>query len=76
MNNDNGFYLFIAVVFAMSPQLGVVGPKAQYLVISFFLGKVETLPQFYLNSPQIRREIFLLRYETGQINNLTGKYIM
>ena len=76
MNNDNEVDLFIDAVFAMITQLGVIGPKAQYLVISFFLGKVETLPQFYLNSPQIRSEIFLLRYETGQINNLTGKYIM
>ena len=33
MNNDNGFDLIIAVVFAISTQLGGFGPKSQDLVI-------------------------------------------
>ena len=39
MHNDNGFYLLISVVFAMSPQLGGLGTKYQDLVIPFFLGE-------------------------------------
>ena len=39
MNNDNSFYLIIYVVFAMSPQLGGLGPKYQDLVIYFSLVK-------------------------------------
>ena len=38
MNNDNGFDLLIFVVFSMIPQIGVIGPKPQYLVISFCRG--------------------------------------
>ena len=76
MNNDNVFDLLIAGFFAISPQLGVLGLKAQYLVISFRLGEGETLPRLRLRAIQIRSEIFLLQYETGQINNLTSKYIM
>ena len=76
MNNDNVFDILIAVIFAMSPQLGVLGPKAQYLLISFFIGEVETLPLFHLRYLQIISVIFLSQDKTGQINNLTGKYIM
>ena len=37
MNTDNIFYLLVAVEFAMIPQVGVLGPKAQHLVIYFCL---------------------------------------
>ena len=73
MNNYNGFDLIVAVLFVMSTQLG---DKAQDLLIYFRLGEGETPPQFHLIDIQIRNEIFLLQYETGQINNLTGKYIV
>ena len=39
MNIENGFDLLVAVLFSMSPQLGGIGPKAQDLVIYFFLGE-------------------------------------
>ena len=39
MNNYNVFDLLVAVVLAMSPQLGVLGPKSQDLVIPFCLGE-------------------------------------
>ena len=39
MYYDNGFKLLIEFFFAMSPQLGGLGHKAQDLVISFRLGK-------------------------------------
>ena len=35
MNTDTGFELLVDVVFAMIPQLGLLGPKYQDLVISF-----------------------------------------
>ena len=76
MNNDNRFDLIIAVVFSISPQIGGLGPKAKYLVISFFLNEGETLLKLNRIDLQIRSEIFLLKDETGHINNLTGKYIM
>ena len=76
MNNDNGFDLLIAVVFATSPQLGGLGPKAQDLVIYFRLGEGETLPQLHLRALHNRSENFLFQYQTGKIKNLTGKYIM
>ena len=76
MNNDNRFDLIIAVVFAIIPQIGGLGPKAKYLVISFFLNEGETLLKLNRIDLQIRSEIFLLKDETGHINNLTGKYIM
>ena len=76
MNNYNVFDLLIAVVFNMSPQLGVLGPKDQYLGISFCLGELEALPKFHLKALQIRSKIFLSQDQTGQINNLIGKYIM
>ena len=31
MNNVNSFELIISVVFDMSPQLGGIGPKSQYI---------------------------------------------
>ena len=65
MNNDNLFDFIISVVFAsMSPQLGVLGPKSQDLVVSFTLVEGENIPQFHLRALQIRSEIFLLQYET------------
>ena len=76
MDNDNGFDLLIAVVFAMSPQLGGLGPKYQYLVISLFLGEEENILQFHIRALHIRSETFLLQEKTGKINNLTGEYIM
>ena len=76
MNHYNGFDLLVAVVFSVSPQLGMLWPKAQDLVISFRHGEGETLPQFHLRALQIRSEIFLFQDKTGQINNLTGKYII
>ena len=39
MYYDNGFEILVAVVFVMSTQLGVLGPKAKYLVIPFYLGE-------------------------------------
>ena len=50
MNIDNGFDLIIVVLFSVSPQLGVIGPKSQYLVISFHHGEEENLPQFHLRA--------------------------
>ena len=50
MNIDNGFDLLVAVVIAIIPQLGGLGPKAQDLVISFHLGEGVTLPRFYIRS--------------------------
>ena len=57
----------------MSPQIGVLGPKAQDLVIPFLLGEGENLPGFHLRALTIRSELDLMQYQTGQINNLTGK---
>ena len=73
MNNDNIFDLFIAFVFAMSTQLGGLGPKYQDIVISFSIGEGENTPQLNLRDLQIRSENFLFQDETGQINNLKGK---
>ena len=39
MNNDDGFDLLIAVVFAMSTQLGGLGPKHKDIVIYFHIGE-------------------------------------
>ena len=44
----------ISVVFYMSLQLGVIGPKGQDLVISFCLGEGEILLQFYIRAIQIK----------------------
>ena len=76
MNDENGFELIIAVVFSMSTQLGGLGPKAEYLVMPFRLGEGEPLSDYYLRSLAIISELVLMKYQTGQINNITGKYIM
>ena len=76
MNPDNRFELLGDVVFEMSTEIGGIGPKSQDLVIYFHLVKVETLPQLHFRYLQSRSNLFLLNNETGQINNLTGKYIM
>ena len=60
----------------MGYRLGVIGPKAQDLVIYFFLVLGETIPQFHLRELHARTGIFLLKYDTGKINNFTGKYIL
>ena len=60
----------------MIPQLGGLRTKHQDLVISFCLGEVEYIPTFHLRALQIRSDIFLLKYKTGQLNNLTGKFII
>ena len=60
----------------MSTQLGGLGPKSQDLVIPFFLGEGETIPDFYLRALTIISKLVLMRYQTVQINNLIGKYIM
>ena len=39
MNNDNGFDLLISLVFDINTQLGGLGPKSQYLVMSSSLGE-------------------------------------
>ena len=70
------FEILIAVILSMIPQLGGSGPKYQDLVIPFRLGEGEPLPYFHLRDLEIRSEIVLMRDQTGQIKNLTGKYIM
>ena len=76
MHYYNEFERIIAVVFSMSPQLGVLGPKAQDLVIPFRIVEGEPLTDFQLRALEIRSEPVLIRYQTVQINTLTGKYIM
>ena len=76
MNNNNGFDLIIAVIFTNINSLGVLGPKSKDSMISFCLGEGETLPQLHLRDLHISSENFLLQDQIGQINNLTGKYIM
>ena len=76
MHSENGFELLIAVVFSVIPQLGGLGPKDQDIVIPFWLGEVESLPDFHLRDLGIRSEILFMRDQRFQINNLTGKYIM
>ena len=76
MNNDNGFDLLIVVVFAMSPQLGGLGPKSKDLVIYFHLGEGDSLPKVHLRALNTRSESLLFRYKIGQIKNPTGKYTM
>ena len=60
----------------MIPQLEELGPKAQDLVIPFYLGGKESLPDFHLRSLAIINELVLMRYQTVHNKNLTGKYIM
>ena len=76
MHYDNGFEILLAVVFAMSPQLGVLGPKAQDFVTPFCLSEVEPISDFHLIALVIRSELVLIIIQTGNINNLIGKYIM
>ena len=76
MHYDNIFKPLITVIFYMSPQLVGLLPKAQDLVIPFRLGEGETLPDFHFRSLVIISELVLMRYQTGHINNFTGKYIM
>ena len=45
-------------------------------MVFFHLGEVETLPQFHLRALYIRSELNLFQDQTGQINNLIGRYIM
>ena len=76
MHYNDGFKPLIAVVFFMSPQLGVLGPKAQDLVIPFRLGEGEPLPYFHIRDHAIISELVFMRYQTVHINNFTGKYII
>ena len=73
---NNGVELLISVIFSMIPQLGGLGPKAQSLVMNFCLGEREYLPYFHLIYLAIRSGLVLMRFQTVQINILTGKYIM
>ena len=73
---DNGFDFNISVVFKISTKLGGLGTKSQDLVIYFCLGEGEKLPQLHLRALQEQNETFMLKDETEQINNLTGKCIM
>ena len=47
----------------MSTQLGGIGIKYQYLVISFFLDKGKTLTQFHFRVLQAQIDIFMLNDE-------------
>ena len=76
MHYDNGFEIIIAVFLYMIPQLKVLGPKAQDLVISLYLGEGESLPYFHLRSLAIRSELILTINQTGHIRNLTVKDTM
>ena len=60
----------------MSPQVGGLVTKAQDLVIPFCLGEGDSIPDFHIRSLAIRSELVLMKDQTGQINNLTGKFIM
>ena len=76
MHYENLFELIIAVVFAISTQIGGLGTKAKDFVIPFHLSEEETLSYFHLRTLAIRSELVLMRDKIGQINNLTVKYIM
>ena len=62
----NRFDLLVVFVFAVSPQLGEIGPKVQDLVISFWLGEVESLPEFHPTASEARSEIYMFNNEWGQ----------
>ena len=66
----------MAVVFAMSTQLGGIGPKYQDLVTLFQILNSEPLPAFHLQALQARRKNYLLYDNTVHKSNLTGKYFM
>ena len=69
MNIDNRFNLLDTVLFDTSIQIGGLGPKDQYLLVSFCLGIGGNLPQLHLRDLQARGEIFLLNDETGKVKN-------
>ena len=48
MNILKGFDLILYVVFSDIPQLGIIGSKAQDLVVSFHIVEVKSLPEFHL----------------------------
>ena len=74
MNLDNLFDLLVAVVFSMSPQIGVIRPKHQDLLVYYLLGEVETLSQSYQRKLQGTSKLSLLNNKTQQTTNLVGKY--
>ena len=76
MHYDNIFKPLITVVFYMSRKLGLLGLKAQDLVILFRLGEEEPLSDIHIRDLAIISELVLMIYQTGHINNFTGKYIM
>ena len=57
----------------MSNQLRGLGTRSQDLVIPFQLGEGETLTQLHLRALHIISEPYLLQYQTGHSNKLTGK---
>ena len=54
---ENGFEIIIAVVFEMITQLWGRGPKAQDLVMPFFIGEGEPLTDFHLRALATRSEL-------------------
>ena len=54
MHIENAFDLHVTILFSIIPQLGVIGSKSQDFLISFCLGKVESLPKFRLRDIQER----------------------
>ena len=75
MHYYNGFELIIAFVLSMIPQLGGIVTKTQDLVIPLRLGEGEHLSDFHLRALAIKSELIFMINQTGQINNLTDKYI-
>ena len=65
MYYDNGFEILIDVFFVISPQLGVIGPISQDLVIPFRLCEGEPLSDFHLRALSIRRKLLFIRDQTG-----------
>ena len=70
MNIDKLFDPLVSVVFDMSTQLVVLGTKDKYIVISFHLGKGETIPQLLIRDLQARSSFFLFNDGTRQIKIL------
>ena len=68
--------LLLQFFFAMSPQLGGLGPKYQDLVIPFNPGEVEPSSNFYHRALAIISELLFIIYQIRLINNLICKYIM
>ena len=73
MHCGNGFEILINVVFSIIPKLGGIGPKAQELVIPFWLGEGKYLSNFHLRDLAVRSELVFTRDKTGYINNLKVK---